>query len=152
MLQSGQFNTNVEVILGTCKDEGLDIGAWTDPDFFEDLRNNWETLGVARLLGLTKMSDVTGEDVEKARKLLEFYVGGVENVTMANVQSLVDMMTDSEFLFGVHKKIGYLVDQGITVYHYVLTHRGQFSITQLYGVPETVLPLPSICHGGMRID
>ena len=144
LLQSGQFNTNVEVILGTCKDEGLDISAWTDPDFFEDLRNNWETLGVARLLGLTKMSDVTGEDVEKARKLLEFYVGGVENVTMANVQSLVDMMTDSEFLFGVHKKIGYLVDQGITVYHYVLTHRGQFSITQLYGVPETVLPFLTI--------
>ena len=140
LLQSGQFNTNVEVILGTCKDEGLGnfIGAWTEPNFFEDLRNNWDSVGVARLLGLTKMSDVTPEDVEKARKLLQFYVGGVENVTMANVQSLVDMMTDSEFLFGVHKKIGYLVDQGITVYHYILTHRGQFSITQLDGVPETV--------------
>ena len=140
MLQSGQFNTNVEVILGTCKDEGLGnfIGAWTEPNFFEDLRNNWDSVGVARLLGLTRMSDVTPEDVEKARKLLQFYVGGVENVTMANVQSLVDMMTDSEFLFGVHKKIGYLVDQGITVYHYILTHRGQFSITQLDGVPETV--------------
>ena len=58
---------------------------------------------------------------------------------MANVQSLVDMMTDSEFLFGVHKKIGFLVNQNITVYQYVLTHRGQFSITQLNGVPETVL-------------
>ena len=140
LLQSGQFNTNVEVILGTCKDEGLGnfISAWSDPNFFEDLRNNWETVGVARLLGLTKISDVTSEDVEKAQKLLEFYVGGVENVTMANVQSLVDMMTDSEFLFGVHKKIGYLVHQGVTVYHYILTHRGQFSITQLNGVPETV--------------
>jgi len=139
LLRSGQFNTDVEVILGTCKDEGLGnfISAWTDPNFFEDLRNNWETVGVARLLGLTKISDVTSEDVEKAQKLLEFYVGGVENVTMANVQSLVDMMTDSEFLFGVHKKIGYLVHQGVTVYHYILTHRGQFSITQLNGVPET---------------
>ena len=140
LLRSGQFNTNVEVILGTCKDEGLGnfIGAWTDPNFFEDLRNNWETVGVARLLGLTRVSDATSEDIENARKLLDFYVGGVENVTMANIQSLVDMMTDSEFLFGVHKKIGYLVDQGITVYHYILTHRGQFSITQLNGVPETV--------------
>ena len=93
---------------------------------------------MARLLGLTRVSDATSEDVENARKLLDFYVGGVENVTMANIQSLVDMMTDSEFLFGVHKKIGYLVHQGVTVYHYILTHRGQFSITQLNGVPETV--------------
>ena len=141
LLQSGQFNTNVEVILGTCKDEGLSnfISAWIDPDFFEGLRDNWESVGVARLLGLTKMSDVTPEHVEQARKLLDFYVGGVENITMANVQSLVDMMTDSEFLFGVHKKIGFLVNQNITVYQYVLTHRGQFSITQLNGVPETVL-------------
>jgi len=139
LLQSGQFNTNVEVILGTCKDEGLGnfISAWIDPDFFEGLRDNWESVGVARLLGLTKMSDVTPEHVEQARKLLDFYVGGVENITMANVQSLVDMMTDSEFLFGVHKKIGFLVNQNITVYQYVLTHRGQFSITQLNGVPET---------------
>ena len=57
---------------------------------------------------------------------------------MSQWPTFKDMMTDSEFLFGVHKAIGYLVDQGVTVYHYILTHKGQFSITQLNGVPETV--------------
>ena len=137
---SGQFNTDVEVIVGTCKDEGLGqfIAAWSDPEFFDNLRTNWDTVGVATVLGLTRVSDVTPEDVEDARNLLEFYVGGVENMTMDNVQSLVDMMTDSSFLYGVHKKIGYLLRQNVTVYQYVLTHRGEFSITQMNGPSETV--------------
>ena len=130
----------MEVIVGTCKDEGLGqfIAAWSDPEFFDNLRTNWDTVGVATVLGLTRVSDVTPEDVEDARNLLEFYVGGVENMTMDNVQSLVDMMTDSSFLYGVHKKIGYLLRQNVTVFQYVLTHRGEFSITQMNGPSETV--------------
>merc|ERR1711962_411141 len=139
ILQSGQFNADVEVIVGTCKDEGLGqfIAAWSDPEFFDNLQTNWDTVGVATVLGLTRVSDITPEDVEDARNLLQFYVGGVENMTQHQLQSLVDMMTDSSFLYGVHKKIGYLLRQNVTVYQYVLTHRGGFSITQMNGPSET---------------
>jgi len=144
LLQSGQFNSEVEVILGTCNDEGLSdlLGAWTDPEFFETIRDTWDTAGAARILGLMRYSDVTPADVEKAHKIIDAYVGGVENITMSNVQSLIDMMTDSSMLYGVHKKIGYLLEQGMTVYQYVLTHKGQFSIAQLHtmlldGTPQT---------------
>ena len=147
LLQSGQFNSEVEVILGTCKDEGLSefLDAWLDPEFFETIRDGWDTAGTARILGLMRYSDVTPADVEKARKIIDAYVGGVENITMSNIQSLIDMMTDSEMLYGVHKTIGYLLEEGMTVYQYMLTHKGQFSLAQLTmmlldGIPQTVLP------------
>ena len=145
LLQSGQFNSEVEVILGTCKDEGLSdfSDAWLDPEFFESIRESWDTAGAARILGLMRYSDVTPADVEKASKIIDAYVGGVENFTMSNIQSLIDMMTDSSMLYGVHKTIGYLLEEGMTVYQYILTHKGQFSIAQLStmlldGVPQTV--------------
>ena len=141
-----EFNSKVEIIIGTCKDEGLSdfAGAWIDPDFFENVRNGFDTSGTARILGLMKYSDVTPEDVEKAHKILDAYVGGVENVTMTNIRNLIDIMTDSSMLFGVHKKIGYLLDHGMTVYQYMLTHTGQFSIAQL----NTVL-LDTKLHRGV---
>merc|ERR1712130_262996 len=133
LLQSGQFDSEVEVILGTCKDEGLSdlAGAWLDPEFFETIRDTFDTAGTARILGLMRYSDVTPADVEKAHKIIDAYVGGVENITMSNIQSLIDMMTDSSMLYGVHKTIGYLLEEGMTVYEYMLTHKGQFSIAQL---------------------
>jgi len=144
LLQTGQFNSDIEVIIGTCKDEGLSdfADAWLDPDFFETIRNTFDTAGTARILGLMRYSEVTPEDVEKARKIIDAYVGGVENITSSNIQNLIDMMTDSSMLYGAHKKIGYLLDQGVTVYQYMLTHRGQYSIAELKfslldGIPLT---------------
>ena len=141
----GQFNSDIEVIIGTCKDEGLSdfADAWLDPDFFETIRSTFDTAGTARILGLMRYSEVTPEDVEKARKIIDAYVGGVENITSSNIQNLIDMMTDSSMLYGAHKKIGYLLDQGVTVYQYMLTHRGQYSIAELKfslldGIPLTV--------------
>merc|ERR1719450_462592 len=40
-------------------------------------------------------------------------------------------MTDSSMLYGVHKTIGYLLEEGMIVYQYMLTHKGEFSIAQL---------------------
>ena len=141
----GQFNSDIEVIIGTCKDEGLSdfADAWLDPDFFETIRNTFDTAGTARILGLMRYSEVTPEDVEKASKIIDAYVGGVENITSSNIQNLIDMMTDSSMLYGAHKKIGYLLDQGVCVYQYMLTHKGQYSIAELKfslldGIPLTV--------------
>merc|ERR1711962_1144015 len=101
LLQTGQFNSDIEVITGTCKDEGLSdfADAWLDPDFFEMIRSTFDTAGTARILGLMRYSEVTPEDVENARKIIDAYVGGVENITLSNIQ-------------------------------YMLTHRGQYSIAE----------------------
>ena len=72
--------------------------AWLDPDFFETIRSTFDTAGTARILGLMRYSEVTPEDVEKASKIIDAYVGGVENITSSNIQNLIDMMTDLSML------------------------------------------------------
>lgn len=144
LLQNGQFNTNVEVVLGSTKDEGLGnaIGAWIDPEWYQITQNTFDTTVTAFLLGLMRESDVTEDDIAKAHQLLNFYVGGEENITETNVQGIVDMLTDSFMLYGVQKTIGYLQMHGMTVFQYILTHRGEYSVTQAY-TPETVTRPPS---------
>ena len=41
------------------------------------------------------VSDITPEDVEKSGKLVEFYLGSSDNITLDNAQALIDMFTDS---------------------------------------------------------
>ena len=40
-------------------------------------------------------SDITEEDVERSRRLVEFYLGSYDNITLDNAQALIDMFTDS---------------------------------------------------------
>ena len=41
------------------------------------------------------VSDITPEDVEKSGKLVEFYLGSYDSITLDNAQALIDMFTDS---------------------------------------------------------
>ena len=134
----------MEVVLGTTKDEGLGnaIGAWIDPEWYETTQTSFDSTVTAFLLGLMRESDVREDDIAKAHRLVNFYVGGVHNITEANLQRIVDMLTDSFMLYGVQKTIGYLQMHGMTVFQYILTHRGEFSVTQAY-TPETVTVLSS---------
>ena len=40
-------------------------------------------------------SDITEEDVERSGRLVEFYLGSYDNITLDNAQALIDMFTDS---------------------------------------------------------
>ena len=141
LLSSGQFHTDVDVILGTNKEEGLIsmIASLLDPVFFQYVKDNWNTLGVAGVFGIADVTEITEDLVAMSYEMLDFYVGGgVENANLDHLQGLLDMYTDSGFLYGVHKTTGYLLAHGVTVYQYLLTHRGEHSFTQLYGLPDTV--------------
>ena len=50
-------------------------------------------------------NDITDLDVQRAHELLEFYVGGVENIDVEHQQGMIDIMTDSIFLYGTHRTI-----------------------------------------------
>jgi hypothetical protein len=56
---------------------------------------------------------------------------------MEHLQGLSDMFTDSGFLYGVYKTVRHLAAAGVPVHQYLLTHRGQYSLTQLFA-PGTV--------------
>ena len=140
LLQSGQFHKEVEVLIGTNKHEGLlyMIPHLLDSSVYDQIRENWDTVGAAGLLGIVDLSELTEEDVTKSHQLLDYYIGGVENYNAENLYGLLDMHTDSGFLHGTYKTVQMLLEQGVSVHQYLLTHVGQYSYTQLYGIPEPV--------------
>ena len=79
--------------------------------------------------------DITTKDVENAHKIFEYYIDSVENYGLDYKQKIYDMYTDSGFLYGTYRTIKYLVEHGSTVFQYVLSYEGEFSFSELYGVP-----------------
>ena len=65
-------------------------------------------------------------------KLVKFYLGSIDNIGENYAQNLIDMFTDSGFLFGTYKTIKYMQDQNMTVYQYILTY--EYSESNGYGV------------------
>jgi hypothetical protein len=51
------------------------------------------------------------------------------------------LFTDSGFLYGTYKTINYLIEKGVTVYQYILSYEGEFSFSEIYGVPPN-----GVCH------
>ena len=79
MLQNGNINTDVDVIIGTNSDEGLLrlLDALEDPNNWEDFRDTFETAGTKTLFNIAEDSDITSDDLERMRRVVEFYVGSI---------------------------------------------------------------------------
>ena len=67
-------------------------------------------------------------------QLVDFYAGSMEGINEINAQQMIDMMTDSYFLFGTYKTIEYMQNQNMTVYQYVLSY--EYSNGNGFGVPH----------------
>ena len=93
------------MILGTTKDEGI---IWLiDPiknnSLFEEHQEDWDKKWGPLLMGFHDLDQVTDEDLSNSYKLLDFYIGGLENLNEDHLQSTFDMYTDSAMLFGVNR-------------------------------------------------
>ena len=124
LLKTGQFNTDVDVIIGSNSDEGLLIlmNAMTNSSLWEDYQKDFEIGGTKTLFAIAQNDDITAKDIENANKLLKSYVGSVDEIDQSHGQNMIDMLTDSFFLFGTQKSIKYMQDQGMNVYQYVLSY------------------------------
>merc|ERR1711963_196190 len=89
---------------------------------WDDYRLNFAVRGTRNLFGIPEIEDITSHDIRNMLKLVDYYAGSIENVNENHAQSLIDMMTDAYFLFGTHKSIGYMQNQNMTVYQYILSH------------------------------
>ena len=143
LLKTGQLNTDVEVVIGTNKDDGMFyvIDQLMDPSKWNDFKENFDVNGPRVLFNIADASEVTDEDIENAHKLAEYYVGSVDNLDEEHQQGVFDMFTDAGFLYGTFKTINYLLEQDMTVYQYVLTYQGEYSFSQVWGVDPA-----GVCH------
>ena len=68
-------------------------------------------------------------------KLADYYFNGIDNINKEHQQAIIDLFTDSSFQYCTHETINYFVQWGMTVYQYILTHKGANSLSALFGVP-----------------
>ena len=145
LLESEKFNSDVEVIIGTNADEGiLYVGPATNGlTQWDDIKESVEHFGPTILFGIPNPSDITEEDFEKMNKLIDYYVGSIENINEEHKQGVIDMFTDSLFQYGTHQTINHLVEQNVKLYQYLLTYQGEYSASVFFGTP----PGNGVCHG-----
>ena len=144
------------MILGTTKDEGIIwlIAPLANHTLFEDHQENWDSKWGPLLMGFHDLDEATEEDLSNSYKLLDFYLGGLENLNEDHLQGVFDMYTDSAMLYGVNRYLDNTIPQiqfafprtaelllshGVRVWQYILTHQGQNSLTELFGLTEKVI-------------
>merc|ERR1712001_685191 len=81
LLESGEFNTEVEIIIGTNADEGILalIPLFMNFTTWEDEKYLLEHHGAERLFNIPN-SEVNDDDISNKNKIVEFYVGSYENI------------------------------------------------------------------------
>ena len=82
------FHLTTEVIIGHNSDEGLIfiIPYVLNPSLWAMFQENFDTIAPTLLFNIGNASDITNIDVENAHKLLEYYVGTIENINGENIQ------------------------------------------------------------------
>lgn len=127
---------DVEIILGTTKDEGIFPvsigGALNNPQKWKEWQKNIVKIGALNLLG--KTDDITEKDRFKINQIIDFYLGSVQNLNEKNLQKVFDMLTDAWFLYPSYKTWQILTENGVKTYFYILSYKGDFSTTQYFGV------------------
>merc|ERR1712062_30203 len=126
-------------MIGATKDEGIIyltglLGG--DSDTWTQYRETFNSSGVRQVFMIPFDSDVTAEDRLRTDQLVEFYLGSYDNITEDNAQALIDLFSDSGSYYGNYKFINELVSRGTKVFSYILTYRGEFSYTDVIGIPN----------------
>ena len=143
LLEQGQFDPNVEVIVSTTKDEGILylLEQLADPSKWQETQDNFEFVAPRLLFNIPYFNQITPSDVEKSYEIFEHYIGSIENLNENHLQGIFDIFTDATFLFGLHKTTNYLLAQNVKVYQAILTYHGEHSFSEGFGVGNY-----GVCH------
>ena len=87
------------------------------------------------IFNIADRTDVTDTDIENAHKLLDYYIGSVENISEENVQGMVDMYTDAWFAYGHHRTVNYLTQYGVPTFQYIFAYPGKEIEIILFELP-----------------
>ena len=148
-LKSGKYNTNVDMIIGSNKDDGLEFTAqlyknvsllnlykdrWLDPEI---------NFGAQTLFVVDDFKNIDNFMKERVEKITKFYLGEIEYLNMVNITHFTKMYTDAWYFFAAYDFITKHLpnigdDDNIYQYHY--THQGEdaLSVELNYGGPYGV--------------
>ena len=102
LVKSGQYNTEVDLLLGFNEDEGILISQFflQAPDLYNVLKDAWDFLGPFALLQ-KHHTDITENDIETATDILDYYTngGGLETLGPDSFWNITNMFSDSFFTY-----------------------------------------------------
>merc|ERR1712062_465912 len=85
---------------------------------WEDLRNNINTIGARPWFNT---NEITSTTKEKVHKLVDYYVGSIDNINEGHLQGMVDFHTDKSFLYSSYKLVG-LAYQNLLVFFMLMIY------------------------------
>ena len=108
--ESGRFNTDLEIMIGTTADEGIFFihGYVTGRKKWEDLRNNIDTEGASQFFNIANEAELTSDVKEKIRQIVNHYTGSTDNIDADHLQGIIDMYTGCSFSEALSNLIPYL--------------------------------------------
>ena len=126
LLSSGNFNTNVDVMIGNTADEGIIflIGTLAGFQTWEDFKNNFYVYGPRTFFNNPNDVEISETDIEKTHQIVEFYLGSNDNINEEHQQELFDMFTDASFLYGNYKTTQYLLKNNVQTFEYIFSYEG----------------------------
>ena len=126
LLSSGNFNTNVDVMIGNTADEGIIflIGILAGFQTWEDFKNNFYVYGPRTFFNIPNDVEISETDIEKTHQIVEFYLGSNDNINEKHQQELFDMFTDASMQYGNYKTTQYLLKNNVKTFKYILSYEG----------------------------
>ena len=126
LLSSGNFNTNVDVMIGNTADEGIIflIGILAGFQTWEDFKNNFYVYGPRTFFNIPNDVEISETDIEKTHQIVEFYLGSNDNINEEHKQELFDMFTDASMLYGNYKTTQYLLKNNVKTFEYIFSYEG----------------------------
>ena len=126
LLSSGNFNTNVDVMIGNTADEGIVylLSPLAGYETWEDFKNNFDVYGPRNLFNIANKSEISETDIEKTNQIIEFYLGSNVNINEEHQQELFDMFTDASMQYGNYKTTQYLLKNNVKTFKYILSYEG----------------------------
>nr|CAD7460856.1 unnamed protein product [Timema tahoe] len=139
ILKSGNFN-HVPYITGFCSAEGKAWVAHMPPVLWDQLNNNFESFLPYDL----NLTIGTNESQQVAALVRKFYFGN-ETASLATIEQLVNLVTDSWFLQGIHRTVKFLQRHNSTpMYVYQFSYEGRLSYSYIF---QFNYPFPGAGHG-----
>ena len=105
-IMSGEYARDVDVMIGFDEDEALIGTQWlyAAPDLFGVAKELWNIVGPYALLQ-KHISEITEDDIEFSKEILNFYCGPLENLNFSQFENFTKMASDSFFWFGTNRFI-----------------------------------------------
>ena len=131
----GEINVK-EIIIGANRNEGLldTMKLILDPSLYEEYRDHWADYGPLILFGKRKEGEdttITQQDVDQSFQVLQFNIGHIDNFNAEHFDNLTALLTDL-YWYCTHSYAEMLSQQGVTVYQYMYSYKGQHKLINIY--------------------